>query len=143
MQIRQHSRESSALGNNMHVSIFLSKLTNSLACIIRNLEYLRVLAAVMVIVGVYLIEPYLSLTTSSTTTWETLVLAFLTLFNDLNTTKPELLLHLTTPCFLLHIHQGEVQQLALPLLPPPAHGGGHQAVSRGDLQHSETPPHSS
>ncbi|KAL5518202.1 hypothetical protein EMCRGX_G003892 [Ephydatia muelleri] len=44
-------------------------------------------------------HPYLSLTTSSTTIWKTVVLAFPTLFNDLNTTKPELLLDLTTPAF--------------------------------------------
>ena len=57
-----------------HVSDFLAKfsnITNCLACIIRNfegLEYLRVLAAVTVVIGVHLVEPYLSLTTSSTTT---------------------------------------------------------------------------
>lgn len=44
-------------------------------------------------------EPYLSLTTASTTTWEKLVLAFPTLYTDLTTTKPELLLDLTTPAF--------------------------------------------
>ena len=88
-----------------HVSSFLSKftnITNSLACIIRSfeeLEYLRVLAAVIVIVGVHLVEPYLSLTTSSTTTWDDLVKAFPSLYTDLTTTKPELLLDLTSPAF--------------------------------------------
>ena len=88
-----------------HVSEFLNKftnITNSLACIVRSfegLEYLRVLAAVIVIIGVQLVEPYLSLTTSSTTTWEKLVLAFPTLYTDLTSTKPELLLDLTAPAF--------------------------------------------
>eukprot|EP00731_Ephydatia_muelleri_P008315 Em0004g653a len=66
-----------------------TNITNSLACIIRsfeNLEYLRVLTAVTAIVGTHLIEPYLSLTTFSTTTCQSLVLAFPTLFNDLHCT---------------------------------------------------------
>ena len=88
-----------------HVTEFLAKftnVTNSLACIIRSfegLEYLRVLAAVMVVIGVQLVEPFLSLTTSSSTTWEDLVKAFPSLYNDLISTKPELMLDLTTPAF--------------------------------------------
>ena len=88
-----------------HVSDYLNKFTNiitSLACIVHSfegLEYLRVLSAVIVIIGVQLVEPYLSLTTSSTTTWEKLVLAFPTLYTDLTTADPELLLDLTVPAF--------------------------------------------
>ena len=88
-----------------NVSEFLAQftnITNCLACICRSfegLEYLRVLAAVLVIVGVHLVEPYLHLTSSSATTWQTLVEAFPSLFNDLSSTKPELMLDLTTPAF--------------------------------------------
>lgn len=94
-----------ALFLDKHVSDFLSKfsnISNSLACIIRSfegLEYLRVLAAVIVIIGVHLVEPYLSLTTSSSTTWETLVEAFPTLYMDLMTTKPEVLIDFASPAF--------------------------------------------
>ena len=82
---------------------FLNKytnITNTLACIVRsfeNIEYLRVLTTVGVIVGTHLVEPFLSLTTSSTTTWEKLQVAFPTLYNDLKTVKPQLLLDLTKP----------------------------------------------
>ena len=88
-----------------HVSDFLAKfsnITNCLACIIRSfegLEYLRVLAAVTVVIGIHLVEPYLSLTTSSTTTWDKLVEAFPSLYADLTNTKPEQLLNLTSPAF--------------------------------------------
>ena len=87
------------------MSSFLNKfsnITNSLACIIRSfegIEYLRVLAAVTVVIGIQLIEPYLSLTSSSSTTWDKLVLAFPTLYNDLTTTRSEMLLDLDTPAF--------------------------------------------
>ena len=90
---------------DQHVREFLlkfSNITNSLACIVRSfedLEYLRVLACAAVIIGVHLIEPYLSLVTSSNTTWEKLQSAFPTLYTDLTTTKAELLLDLTTPAF--------------------------------------------
>ena len=79
-----------------------SNITNSLACIVRSfesLEHLGVLAAVSVIIGVHLLEPYLSLVTISKTTWEKLQGAFPTLYTDLTTTKPELLLDLTQPAF--------------------------------------------
>ena len=88
-----------------HISKFLNKftnITNSLACIIRSfesLEYLRVLAAVAVVIGIHLIEPYLSLTTSSSTTWAKLVEAFPSLYTDLTTTSPDRLLDLTRPAF--------------------------------------------
>ena len=88
-----------------YVSEFLAQftnITNCLACICRSfecLDYLRVLAAVLVIVGVHLVEPYLDLTSSSATTWQTLVDAFPSLYNNLCTTKPELMLDLTSPAF--------------------------------------------
>ena len=88
-----------------HVTDFLAKysnVTNSLACIIRSFEdikYLRILSTVGVIIGVHLIEPYLSLTSSSQTTWEKLVVAFPQLYTDMTTVKPELLLDLSRPAF--------------------------------------------
>ena len=88
-----------------HVSSFLDKftnITNSLACIIQSfegLDYLRVLAAATVVIGVHLVEPYLNLTTSSSTTWQKLVEAFPSLYTDLTTTKAEKLLDLSSPAF--------------------------------------------
>ena len=88
-----------------HVSDFLRRftnVTNQLACIVRsfeNLEYLRVLAAVIVLVGVHLVEPFLSLTTSASTTWEKLREAFPQLHSDLTSTDPVSMLGLTEPAF--------------------------------------------
>ena len=88
-----------------HVSNFLSRftnVTNSLACIIRSfegLDYLRVLAAVIVVVGVHLVEPYLSLTTSSSTSCDKLENAFPTLYKNLTTTPPSKLLDLSSSTF--------------------------------------------
>ena len=85
------------------MSSFLAKyqnITNTLACIVRSFEgidYLRILAAVGVIIGTHLIEPYLSLTSSSTTSWEQLMTVFPTLYTDLTSVKPALLLDLTKP----------------------------------------------
>ena len=79
-----------------------SNVTNSLACIIcsfEDIKYLRILSTVGIILGVHLIEPYLSLTSSSHTTWENLVVAFPQLFADLSTVQPELLLDLSRPAF--------------------------------------------
>ena len=85
------------------MSSFLAKyqnITNTLACIVRSFEgidYLRILAAVGVIIGTHLIEPYLSLTSSSTTSWEQLMVAFPSLYTDLTSVNPALLLDLTKP----------------------------------------------
>ena len=90
---------------DQNVSRFLNRftnITNNLACIVRSfegLDYLRVLAAVIVIMGVHLLEPYLSLTTSSTTTYSKLQEAFPKLYNDLTSTNPEQLLNLSSPAF--------------------------------------------
>ena len=87
------------------VTDFLAKytnVTNTLACIVRSfesVEYLRILAAVGVILGTHLVEPYLSLTSSTTTTWDKLRSAFPILYQDLTTVKPALLLDLTKPAF--------------------------------------------
>ena len=87
------------------VTAFLEKyqyITNTLACIVRSfesVEYLRILAAVGVIMGTHLVEPYLSLTSSSTTSWDKLRSSFPTLYQDLTTVQPALLLDLTKPAF--------------------------------------------
>ena len=94
-----------ALALDSRVSSFLAKytnVTNSLACIVRSLEsvkYLRILAAVGVIVGTHPVEPYLSLTSDSNTTWDKLCTAFPTLYQDLTMVEPARLLDLTRPAF--------------------------------------------
>ena len=94
-----------ALNLDSKVNSFLDKytnITNSLACIIRSfesVEYLRILAAVGVILGTHLVEPYLSLTSSSLTTWDNLASAFPTLYQDLTSVQPAHLLDLTRPSF--------------------------------------------
>ena len=86
-----------------YVSDFLARytsITNSLACIIRSFEslgYVRVLSAMGVILGVHLVEPFLSLTSSSETTWQKLSVAFPSLYHDLSTVQPEEMLDLTRP----------------------------------------------
>ena len=50
-----------------------SNISKMLACTVRSLEsvdFLRILAAVGVILGAHLVEPYLSMTSSSTTKGE-------------------------------------------------------------------------
>ena len=88
-----------------HVTAFLDKfehITNQLACLVRSfqtLDYIRVLAAVVVALGSHLILPYISLTSSSTTTQEKLLTAFPALYTDLTNTDPEKLLDLDNPAF--------------------------------------------
>ena len=92
-----------ALWLDQHAPGFLSKhthITNNLACIVRSfegLDYLRVCACLGVILLVHVVEPFLSLTTSSITSWEKLQVALPTLFNDLKSVKPQLLLDLSSP----------------------------------------------
>ena len=88
-----------------HVTDFLDKyehITNQLACLVRSfqtLDYIRVLAATVVAIGSHLILPYISLTSSSTTTQQKLMIAFPALYTDLTTTSTEKLLDLDTPAF--------------------------------------------
>ena len=87
------------------VTDFLDKndhITNQLACLVRSfqtLEYVRVLAAVAVALGSHLILPFISLTSSTTTTQQKLMVAFPALYKDLTTTDPECLLNLDQPAF--------------------------------------------
>ena len=64
-----------------------------------NLEYIRVMVAVIVVIGVHLLEPYLSLTTSSNTNYAKLCEAFPKLHNDLVSANPADLLDLSKPAF--------------------------------------------
>ena len=75
-------------------------ITNQLACLIRSfetLDYVRVLAPVVVALGSHLILPYISLTSSSTTTQLKLMEAFPAFYSDLTSTDPEKLLKITEP----------------------------------------------
>lgn len=87
------------------VTAFLEKfehITNQLACLVRSfqtLEYIRVLAAVVVSLGSHLILPFISLTSSAKTTQQKLLTAFPQLYTDLITTNPEKLLDLDKPAF--------------------------------------------
>lgn len=84
---------------------FLQKyehVTNQLACIVRNfldIEILKVMFCVGALVGLHLVGPFLSLTTSKATTYSTLIPAFKQLHVDLQTTNPALLLDISTPAF--------------------------------------------
>ena len=54
-------------------------ISNQLACICRSfesLEYLPVLTAVSVVIGIHLVEPFGSLTSSSKTTYDKLKTSF-------------------------------------------------------------------
>ena len=94
-----------ALNLDENVCKFLLKyenITNQLACICRSfesLEYIRVMAAVGAVIGIHLIEPFVSLTSSSTTTYSKLITSFPQLYTDLTTTPSRLLLDLSTPAF--------------------------------------------
>ena len=81
---------------------FYPHITNQLACVVRSfqsLDYVRVLAAVAVLLGQHLVEPFISLTSSSKTRYEKLVVAFPQLYTDLTCTAPEKLLDLSKPAF--------------------------------------------
>ena len=80
------------------LATFLDKyqhVTNQLACIVRcfmDLETLKVMFCVDALLGLHLVEPFLSLTTSSETTYSKLIPAFKQLYDDLINTNPERLL---------------------------------------------------
>ncbi|KAK6171675.1 hypothetical protein SNE40_018117 [Patella caerulea] len=85
------------------VTSFLQKfehVTNQLACIVRcfqDLDFLKVLYASGALIGLHLVEPFLSLTTSATTTYKVLIPAFKQLFRDLCETDPVKFLDVSTP----------------------------------------------
>ena len=87
------------------VESFLEKIehvTNQLACIVRcflDLDFLKVLYCVGALIGLHLVEPFLSLTTSSQTTYAKLIPAFKTLYDDLLKTEPSKLMNIDIPAF--------------------------------------------
>ena len=77
-------------------------MTNNLACIVRafeEVEFLKVHLAVGALLGVHLIEPFLSLTTSSKIDYGQLTTSMKELYHDLTTSKPERLLDISKPAF--------------------------------------------
>ena len=87
------------------VELFLEKfehVTSQLACIVRcfmDLYFLKVLYCAGAIIGLHLVEPFLSLTTSSKTTYAKLIPAFNTLYEDLIKTEASKLLNIDCPAF--------------------------------------------
>ena len=90
---------------------FLSKyehVTNNLACIVRafeEVEFLKIHLAVGTLIGVHLIEPFLSLTTSSNIDYMKLTIAMKQLYCNLTSTKPEELLDVSKPAFNFVSHK--------------------------------------
>ena len=80
------------------VTEYLAKyehITNQLACLVRSfqiLEYIRVLAAVLVVLGSHLILPLISLTSSSATTQDKL-------YTELTTVDAKEFMNLDKPAF--------------------------------------------
>ncbi|KAK6168680.1 hypothetical protein SNE40_019871 [Patella caerulea] len=87
------------------VSDFLEKfehVTNQLACIVRcfmELDFLKILYVTGALLGLHLVEPFLSLTTSTATTYSKLIPAFKQLHVDLTTTEPSALLNVNVSAF--------------------------------------------
>ena len=87
------------------VSTFLEKyehVTNQLACIVRcflELDFLKIMYCVGALIGLHLVEPFLSLTTSTDTRYSKLIPAFKGLYHDLKETEPCRLLNVEQPAF--------------------------------------------
>ena len=64
-----------------------------------DVEFLRIHCAVGALIGIHLLEPYLSLTTSANVTYSKLIPAMKQLYTDLTTTDVEELLDLSKPAF--------------------------------------------
>ena len=84
---------------------FLEKyehVTNQLACIVRSfqdLNFLKVLFCVGALIGLHLVDPFLSLTTSSETKYSKLIPAFKELYDNLRNTVPKDILQVTKPAY--------------------------------------------
>ena len=77
-------------------------VTNQLACIVRcflDIDFLKALNCTGALIGLHLVEPFLSLTTSTNTTYSKLIAAFQQLYRDLFETEAENLLVLNKPAF--------------------------------------------
>ena len=84
---------------------FLEKydmITNTLACIVRafqDVEFINVFLVCAAVIGVHLIEPYLSLTYFDQVDYEQLIPTMQQLYHDLTHTSPEQLIDITKPAF--------------------------------------------
>ena len=77
-------------------------VTNQLACIVRcflDIDFLKAFYCTGALIGLYLVEPFLSLTTSTNTTYSKLIPAFQQLYRDLLETEAENLFVLDKPDF--------------------------------------------
>ena len=87
------------------VQEFLSKydtITNTLACIVRafeECEFLSVLLTATALLGIHLVEPFLSVTYFETPDYEHLITTMRQLYEDLRTTDVKELLDITRPAF--------------------------------------------
>lgn len=87
------------------VQEFLAKfdtITNTLACIVRafeECEFLTILLTATAILGIHLVEPYLSVTYFDTPNYENLIITMRQLYEDLKTTPTEDLLDISRPAF--------------------------------------------
>ena len=93
------------LHHQEQVQEFLQKydtVTNTLACIVRafaECEFLSVLLTVTALIGIQLVEPYLSVTYFDPVDYEELVPIMRQLYEDLKTTDPSKLLDTSQPSF--------------------------------------------
>ena len=77
-------------------------VTNQLACIVRcflDIDFLKALYCTGALIGLHLVEPFLSLTTSTNTTYSKLIPAFQQLYRDLFETEAANLPVLDKPAF--------------------------------------------
>jgi hypothetical protein len=95
----------SAVVLHHQVQEFLAKydtITNTLACIVRafeECEFLTVLLTATAILGIHLVEPYLSITYFETPDYENLITIMCQLYEDLKTTDVKDLLNISRPAF--------------------------------------------
>ena len=93
------------LHHQPQIQDFLAKydtITNTLACIVRafeECEFLSVLLAVAAVLGIHLVEPYLSVTYFDPPKYEDLIPIMRQLYKDLKTTDTKDLLDISKPAF--------------------------------------------
>ena len=93
------------LYHDNHVWTYLQKyenVTNTLACVVRafeDIDFLKIHCAVGALIGIHLVDPYLSLTTSTNVPYSKLTTAMRQLYHDLTTTNPGQLLNISKQAF--------------------------------------------
>ena len=94
-----------SLYHDEDIASFLTKcehVTNQLACIVRcflDMDFLKVMYCAGALIGLHLVEPYLSLTISTETTYSKLIPAFQQLYQELRDTDACKLLSVSEPAF--------------------------------------------